>query len=404
VGLLAVALVAAFALLAVVCDQALAPTLEELSNSLKIPHDVACATFLALGSSAPEIFICVVSVAHDSTESVDLSMGAFMGSALIAFSVIPAACVFVSPEQKLRLSLVTLFRDTIFFGLGLACMMRFARDGSVDLTESGSLLGLFVTYLIAMKLLIPFYEHDDSEHHFLTTTTTGELGGMTTDPEKRSMMLEEEGRRQEYGTVRAGEPSGQQEEEILPKPSLVACVVRSTVPPFHLDEEEVKRRWVLLLCTSLFYVTLLSELCLFLSVALSNLLGLNHHFTGLVLVALGAQVPDLFASMAVAKQGEGPSALSNAIGSQVVNINIGIGLPFFLSNLIRGRPIPLVSENQVFSGALVVASAGVLIMCVLVGRRVLTYRSSFVLFATYILCLSLFASTSGAGKKHTPST
>jgi Ca2+/Na+ antiporter len=100
--ILLLALCVVFVLLALVCDECLAPTLELLSERWGIPHDVACATFLALGSSAPEIAVSVISVFWGNKKSVDLGMGTISGSALIAFTVIPACCILVSPGRKLK--------------------------------------------------------------------------------------------------------------------------------------------------------------------------------------------------------------------------------------------------------------------------------------------------------------
>jgi len=78
---------------------------------------------------------------------------------------------------------------------------------------------------------------------------------------------------------------------------------------------------------------------LILTTSFANAVHLQHHIAGLTILALGAQVPDTFASIAVARAGEGPSAISNAVGSQVLNILIGIGLPFFFYNIVTGFPL-----------------------------------------------------------------
>lgn len=53
-----------------------------------IPDDVAAASFLAFGSSAPEIVMNVFGTAHKKTAGMSLS--AIIGSAIIAFTLIPA--------------------------------------------------------------------------------------------------------------------------------------------------------------------------------------------------------------------------------------------------------------------------------------------------------------------------
>ena len=50
--------------------------------------------------------------------------------------------------------------------------------------------------------------------------------------------------------------------------------------------------------------------------------------------------------MLVAKAGHGDMAVSNAIGSNVFDINLGLGLPFFLNSLITGKPVHLLTSMQ----------------------------------------------------------
>lgn len=61
---------------------------------------------------------------------------------------------------------------------------------------------------------------------------------------------------------------------------------------------------------------------------LGCMLGINSFIMGLVVLAAGTSVPDALASIAVAKDGEGGMAVSNAIGSNVFDILLGLGLPF----------------------------------------------------------------------------
>ena len=61
----------------------------------------------------------------------------------------------------------------------------------------------------------------------------------------------------------------------------------------------------------------------------------------LQVLALGAQVPDLFGSVAVAKQGEGPSAISNAVGAQVMGLTLGVAVPFLVRSYVVGTDVSL---------------------------------------------------------------
>ena len=52
-------------------------------------------------------------------------------------------------------------------------------------------------------------------------------------------------------------------------------------------------------------------------------------------------------SILVARDGFGDMAVSNAIGSNVFDINLGLGLPFLIRILIdRGQPFSLLSTHQ----------------------------------------------------------
>ena len=56
---------------------------------------------------------------------------------------------------------------------------------------------------------------------------------------------------------------------------------------------------------------------------------------------------DALSSILVARDGFGDMAVSNAIGSNVFDINLGMGLPFLISICIqRGRPFDLLSHEQ----------------------------------------------------------
>ena len=61
--------------LAVVCDDFFVPALEVISEKLKLSEDVAGATFMAAGSSAPELFTSLMGVAQET----DVGVGAIVG-------------------------------------------------------------------------------------------------------------------------------------------------------------------------------------------------------------------------------------------------------------------------------------------------------------------------------------
>ena len=59
---------------------------------------------------------------------------------------------------------------------------------------------------------------------------------------------------------------------------------------------------------------------------------------GVTVLAAGTSVPDAIGSLLVARDGQGDMAVSNAIGSNVFDILLGLGLPWMLGASSRPDP------------------------------------------------------------------
>merc|ERR1719376_211749 len=55
-------------------------------------------------------------------------------------------------------------------------------------------------------------------------------------------------------------------------------------------------------------------------------------FFGLLLVSVAAQTPDTLESLAVSKKGYGSMAVANCLGTQTINIGIGLAIPWLFSS------------------------------------------------------------------------
>uniref|UniRef100_A0A1I8FNM0 Na_Ca_ex domain-containing protein n=1 Tax=Macrostomum lignano TaxID=282301 RepID=A0A1I8FNM0_9PLAT len=72
-------------------------------------------------------------------------------------------------------------------------------------------------------------------------------------------------------------------------------------------------------------------------------LALTPLSLSLVVLAAGTSIPDLLSSIIVVKDGSGDMAVSNAIGSNVFDIDLGLGLPFFIKLM---EPIDMFSDKE----------------------------------------------------------
>ncbi len=73
-----------------------------------------------------------------------------------------------------------------------------------------------------------------------------------------------------------------------------------------------------------------------------ELLGIPAAFLGMYIIALGAEIPDTIQSVTVAKRGYGSMAVSNSTGSQIINILLGLGVPWLMTNA-SGRAVRVTS-------------------------------------------------------------
>lgn len=71
---------------------------------------------------------------------------------------------------------------------------------------------------------------------------------------------------------------------------------------------------------------------------------------GLTFVAAGVSVPDALSSLAVIKEGLGDMAVSNAVGSNVFDILVCLGLPWFIQTAIvsPGSYVNVTSRGIIF--------------------------------------------------------
>ena len=89
--------------------------------------------------------------------------------------------------------------------------------------------------------------------------------------------------------------------------------------------------------------------------AIGCILEVDPIIMGVVVLAPGTSVPDALASMIVARQGFGDMAIANALGSNVFDILLGLGLPWFLAELVFGVPV-IVDAAGILSGVIILLS------------------------------------------------
>ncbi|XP_034532579.1 sodium/potassium/calcium exchanger 2-like isoform X2 [Notolabrus celidotus] len=136
-----------FIALAIVCDEFFVPALTVITEKLSISDDVAGATFMAAGGSAPELFTSIIGVFISHS---NVGIGTIVGSAVFNILFVIGMCAIFSKEI-LNLTWWPLFRDVSFYILDLILLIIFFLDNVISIWESISLLSCYAAYVIFMK-------------------------------------------------------------------------------------------------------------------------------------------------------------------------------------------------------------------------------------------------------------
>ncbi|XP_071333745.1 sodium/potassium/calcium exchanger 2-like isoform X2 [Trachinotus anak] len=136
-----------FIALAIVCDEFFVPALTVITEKLTISDDVAGATFMAAGGSAPELFTSIIGVFISHS---NVGIGTIVGSAVFNILFVIGMCAIFSKEI-LNLTWWPLFRDVSFYILDLIMLIIFFLDNIISMWESITLLSAYAAYVIFMK-------------------------------------------------------------------------------------------------------------------------------------------------------------------------------------------------------------------------------------------------------------
>ena len=136
-----------FVALAIVCDEFFVPALSVIIDKLKISEDVAGATFMAAGGSAPELFASLIGLFFARN---NVGIGTIVGSAVFNILFVIGMCAIVS-KKALHLTWWPLFRDVTFYSISLILLIAFFIDTFIVWYEALVLFICYLLYVLFMK-------------------------------------------------------------------------------------------------------------------------------------------------------------------------------------------------------------------------------------------------------------
>ena len=402
-----------------IVDERLVPSLEALSDKWHLKEDVAGATLLAIGSSAPDIVIsCITS--FQGGDSMEMGVGSIFGSGLIAFLILSSLSALFAPAI-LYVKRRALVRDFCFYVVILLFLYIFISDQKVTILES---IGLIFIYIIYVFFLFYFPQ-------------LKQLFCRTACRSKEEVVLEEEDANplEIQEIVEKKKKKGRYSKTLMVT-FLSKCMVVSkakrieanwygfwslvgkifTVPCSYVIEYAIPKHEKQEGVFS--YIALATMLISFLFIAVSSFLlttvvgrwielieqanegvkGLSS-LMGMTVVAFASAVPDTLQAINVAKKGFGSMAVASALGSLIINIGIGIGLPYFIiacSNGLGYVPFGALAQfnsNIIYMSIAIIVFFVLTIGCVIVFKQEkvqLDRKKGLVLLLTYILIILFY--------------
>ncbi|KAK8797296.1 hypothetical protein WA158_004504 [Blastocystis sp. Blastoise] len=422
-----------------ICDERLVPALEALVAKWEMKEDVAGSTLMAVGSSAPEIVISCIT-ALEGGESLELGVSSILGSGLMAFLGVPCACALFA-GQVLEVKRRALMRDFFVYIASLFLLFIYFWDGTVTVVECILLILVYILY-VCWVIYFPKlkkmkcknwcegggYKLDHTKKEGEEEDSDADDAEMVDDELDEGLYVPRSGLRKKIKLSKLGK-------------FFAKCMKKSTAKKladnieYYFGFISICFTWptnkvAVYLCPpptkkdgSFSYIALATLILSFVWIAVYSFLitscvdrwteiietayptitGLKALF-GLSIVAWGGAVPDTISSVMVARKGLGSMAINSSVGSQIINIGVGLGFPWLLMCLAKGGSIPFgdgtnttLRDNCIKTAAFVIVACIVFFCCTIVAtwiwhqsKVILNPLKGYIFLVTYVGCLVVY--------------
>jgi Ca2+/Na+ antiporter len=120
---------------------------------------------------------------------------------------------------------------------------------------------------------------------------------------------------------------------ILGFPLLVLFTI--TIP--DCATKKFEKWYVVSFIMSILWIGVLCHVMVEFAVGVACILKVEPVIMGILVLAIGTSVPDAIGSMIAARNGEADMAIANAVGSNVFDVLLGLGFPWFLAVIIKKK-------------------------------------------------------------------
>ncbi|KAJ8945049.1 hypothetical protein NQ318_019045 [Aromia moschata] len=205
---------------------------------------------------------------------------------------------------------------------------------------------------------------------------------------------------QEYYKPKEYDPSTKVDPLVKPEGGLYAQASWITVYPIHwlcrktmpdCRSEKYKNWYPLTFFLSMVWISFYSYFMVWMITIIGYTMGIPDTVMGLTFVAAGVSVPDALSSIAVVREGYGDMAVSNAVGSNVFDILICLGLPWFINTAIvkPGSTVKVISKGLTYSTLSLLSTVVFLLVATHLNGWKLDRRYGIILLVWYLIFITL---------------
>lgn len=385
--------------LALVCDRYFIPSLEILCELLKMETDIAGATFMAAGSSAPELATSVIGVfvAQD-----DVGLGTVVGSAIYNVMFVISMCALFA-TSAIHLHWWPMVRDCVAYLLSVLALIIIIYDSMVQWYEAVILIvmyGLYVMFMYFNERLevwcVPrvnmcccccsFSNHkSDATIIYNKLPTNGSVAAENGETTHLTGSHDHAHQEAETWHKLCERPEGCLWSVLWFLALPLSTAMFLTVPDCRRPS---LRKWFLAtFLLSLVWLSAFSFLMVWMITIIGYTANIPDSVMSLTFIAFGVSLPDVVASVLVVRDGLGDMAVSNAIGSNVFDILICLGIPWFLETCVThpGSKVPVYSEGLVYSSLMLLSTVALLLIVTHINGWRLTKKYGLFLLVIYVV-------------------
>jgi len=395
-----------------VCDVYFAGSIDLLCDAWSLTPDVAGATWMAAGGSAPEFFTSMVGA---TIAQNDVGFGTIVGSAVFNVLFVIGLCGYVA-KGNIELTWWPLFGDCSYYIMSLGVLAAFTYNQTIAAWEAGILFALYIGYVCFMFINRPLniwaYEKTGTpfpkelreyveqmkskskvEPEEVVVPSTGapppkpgaDSEAERPEPAKDNYMKEdrvvekakpddEEPKDVEKaGTATAdGEDDEEDDDDepedfmIVPEGTFNRILWGLALPVYVLLyytlpwPSKGSKMFMLTFVISLIWIGTFAFFLVWLTDTVTTVLGIPTIVSSVTFLAAATSIPDAVSSMAVARKGQADMAVSSSVGSNIFDILVGLPVPWLLKCALE-------ADNPDFKGVSIQSPYLMFYTCVLLG-------------------------------------